>query len=517
MMGKFSGKILIYLSALFSGILGLTAFCLFFDPKILDPTNINWLLEGDRAQHFFGYLFFIFNQSWELPMGTVKSLIYPIGTNLVFTDSLPWVGIIVKPFENLLPFPFQYSGIWLAVCYFLQGYFAYLILVQLRLRGALLRFIGVLFFVVSPVLLFRNFHLSLCAHWLILWALSLSLSVKHRVYKWLSLIIISLGVHPYLAAMVAFLAIFDVLKRGVQKKLTTVRAVTFLIVYSLGIFVTISLLGYWEFSHANFSGFGYWSADLLTFLNPQNKSLFLSSNNLSQGQGQYEGFAYFGLGVLVLALVGLMALLKSRKFVFPALFWACFALFIYSLSSKISINGKLIYDLSWLYSLSPLNHISEHFRSSGRFVWPLYYFLLACIIVGASKIVKNKKSTLTFIILAFCLQIYDLKDFYLDKYRVVDHYIKDFQMSGELAELKGKYKHLYLNPPHIPYYSHSANWNDKYYGLALYAAENKMTMNSGSATRYDRDGLNEYYLQLHSCRLDTLYVFQTNPNESYKH
>ena len=65
----------------------------------LDPRNFMWLMAGDWLQHWLGWLFFR-NDPWTFPLGRISSLLYPVGTNIGFTDSNPLVSLLLKPFAT---------------------------------------------------------------------------------------------------------------------------------------------------------------------------------------------------------------------------------------------------------------------------------------------------------------------------------------------------------------------------------------------------------------------------------
>jgi hypothetical protein len=79
----------------------------------LNPLNTAWMFTGDWRQHWLGFLFFQ-HEPWTFPLGGLPSLLYPIGTNIGFTDSNPLLAIVVKPFAGVLPAEYQLVGWWLA-------------------------------------------------------------------------------------------------------------------------------------------------------------------------------------------------------------------------------------------------------------------------------------------------------------------------------------------------------------------------------------------------------------------
>ena len=134
----------------------LVAFGVFFwrfGFEVLDPTNISWLMSHeDLAQHYIGWLFFR-NEPWNFPVGKISGFMYPIGTNIVLTDSNALLSIPLKFFSFLLPSEFQFIGIWFLLCYCLQGLLGYLLMTTIT-RNPSLKVLGSVFFFLSPALLF---------------------------------------------------------------------------------------------------------------------------------------------------------------------------------------------------------------------------------------------------------------------------------------------------------------------------------------------------------------------------
>src|SRR5262245_2169292 len=183
--------------------LGGIVFFMMYGCKILEPTFVEWTLSGpDPAQHFLGWHFFR-SEPWTFPLGTIKSYVYPEGTSLVYTDSIPLLAIPLKLVSAFLPPLFQFKGFWLLLCYLLQGYFAAL-LVSRILNHSIMNLLATLFFLLSPVLVARSYyHEALSAHWIILAALYLYFQVDsgtNRI-RWVTLLILASMVHFYLLAM----------------------------------------------------------------------------------------------------------------------------------------------------------------------------------------------------------------------------------------------------------------------------------------------------------------------------
>ncbi len=97
-------------------------------------------------------------------MGVIEKYHYPISTCLVYTDSIPLIGIPLKLFNELLSQPFQYFGLWLMTAYMLQGFFAGLLLKKFTNDWRLI-LLGTTFFILSPIMFWRTGgHEALVAH-----------------------------------------------------------------------------------------------------------------------------------------------------------------------------------------------------------------------------------------------------------------------------------------------------------------------------------------------------------------
>lgn len=85
-------------------------------------------MDGDPATHWLGWQFFRQAPLLQWPLGANRAYGMEIGSSIVFTDSIPIMAFIFKPFSAWLPETFQYIGIWVLLCFMLQAYFAWKLL-----------------------------------------------------------------------------------------------------------------------------------------------------------------------------------------------------------------------------------------------------------------------------------------------------------------------------------------------------------------------------------------------------
>jgi len=476
---------------------------------VLNPLQISWLMSYDWAQHFLGWQFYR-NAPWDFPIGKITDFFYPIGTNIGYTDSIPLIAIPLKLFNKYLPPLFQYIGIWFLICYILQALFAILLLRTFKFNRFPL-IIGMLFLLFAPPLLARFPHPSLCAHWLIigslwLWFYSNNKQKQKKAIAWqIILLILSSLIHPYLcfityAFTIALLwKIFNNYSFIGLLKFFTFSIISFFIIlinwYIIGYIGSISDSEYIA------SGFGWFSANLNTFFNGGDTSSFFKKLPVYSDGQFFEGYAYMGLGIIlmlaIILFVWLLKLHKNCKIVNPfnkntikrniALIIVVFALYLLSLSNIITLGKKVVF----IIPIDEfLNKFLFAFRSSGRFIWPLYYLIFLFVIVyfGKQKFVSSKISN---VILVSCLiiQFVDIKPltypFYLNT--------NSYEESHSAFSFK-KWEQLYANVDNIMFYppfDRHYLYEDDYIPFTYLAAKMKKKINIGYLARSDKEQQNK--------------------------
>ncbi|MDZ7853746.1 MAG: DUF6311 domain-containing protein [Halomonas sp.] len=410
---------------------------------VLNPLEVNWLLhEGDTFQHYIGWHFFR-REEWGWPLGAIENLASDLSTSIVFTDSLPLLALPLKLFHGWLPDPFQYLGLWMLTNYALNGFFATRLLLRMHLPIPV-ALAGALLMSSLPIISARGLgmhgHEALTAHWLIFLAIEYTLFLSRPTFgnaaKWLALLTLAVLTHFYLFFMVGtFWAVWwcshivreyrhtrhngnfmQHLKPWIPIGMATPLAVL-MVMWSAGY-----ILPGRESTPPG--GYGYFSAELLTYFNPSSSSSWFheeipSMSRLFKGWnpsigGQYEGMAYMGAGVLLLWFSVAITWLRSpstsgNRMQGPALavLIAAIILFLYALAGRVSFfHGSIP-----LYYDSLFGPIRDYLRSSGRMVWPLGYVLL----IGALVMLTRRwrpACMLPLLALAIVVQREDLRVWY---------------------------------------------------------------------------------------------------------
>jgi hypothetical protein len=407
------------------GIVSVVIFHFSYGIEILNPTNIRWLMEAhhDWGTHYLGWAYYR-NDAWNFPIGIIESYNYPIGTNIGFTDSIPLFALFFKLFSFLLPDDFQYFGIWLLTCYFLTGFYAIKIFDYYR-TNRIYSFIAIIFIIVNPVLIYRGLHPALCAQWLLIGSIynyirSSNHNVENVNKSQIVLLFLSSTINPYLTAMVfGFNVIIPFKNFFYDKKISLKKAVLYILLSIFYVIVFWIILGMIEFNNspnlASGENFSIYSFNLNSFFNGDGfSSIFPSLEKMNPMQ--YEGYAYIGLGMLILLVVsvttGFIYFLKkresfSKKNGLVLLLILCGVLGLFSITNEVTYGKNLILKYPLPEFIQKVGFI---FRASGRFIWVIYYLLFFFALLLFSKVKINSNIKLGIILILLGIQIYDIKN-----------------------------------------------------------------------------------------------------------
>lgn len=109
-------------------LLGIVAFIFVTGGNIIWPKNINWLfLHDDMADGLLAWQYFRHTPLLQNPLGAN----YPYGMgvgSIIYAEPLFLFAFPFKLISNFLPTFFQYSGLWILVCFVLQAIFSWKLL-----------------------------------------------------------------------------------------------------------------------------------------------------------------------------------------------------------------------------------------------------------------------------------------------------------------------------------------------------------------------------------------------------
>lgn len=498
-------------------ILGVAAFLAIYGAAPLNPTNDIWLLGGydekDITQHYAGWLAFR-NSPWAFPLGFASYASVPDGTIISYTDSIPWVAILCKVFRNILPDTWQYFGLYMLLCFMLQGTAAAMLIKQYS-HNEIFITAGCILFIFAPIFLDRAFrHTALSSHWLILFSMYLYLEYRRNLkaendrwdqfrkkreksvrmpWQYMMLNVMAIGIHPYFLPITMIFTILCCIEYGIYMKKNTVnrwlRSGAYLLIN-----IVLTLLAGWCLGVIGWSpgdsreGFGFYSMNLNSLVNPVSPFGYRWSTILPilpQGEGQYEGFNYLGVGVLLLLLFAAVIIIGeniresyrirnklvvwARKNMFLLL--AILMLTLFSLSNTVSFGTH-----SFTIPLPKfVLYFCGIFRSSGRMFYTVWYIMVLAGLKTISCIDEKCMATLIAIFLV-CIQFVDLssvivqKNIYMTQ-SASGEYVPEIFLSQELQDIGKDHSKLLLT-------NNISSRRD----LAVLAGQQGMTCNAVLAT-----------------------------------
>ena len=401
-------------------LIGVCAFLIIAGPRFLDPTNVAWLVGGDPLQHYLGWAFYR-SSPWTWPVGLNPLYGMEFSNSIVFTDSIPLLAIPFKAISQFLPYPFQYLGIWVLLCFVLQSYFAFR-LISLITNSIAIQCLGSFLFLFSPPLIFRlSLHESLMGHFIILAALYLNFKPGVKLFKgmksnlhslaWIALLCVAVLTHFYLAVMVFVLWLADLNSRAFISKKCSFIKILFEALLTIGVIGFISWqAGYFAIEGASGAtrGFGDFRTNLLALFNSRGWSYFLKPIPLRDAveAATGEGFQFLGAGSIFLLMCAVYGVFRRKIRLSSTLLlaWKNYSALIIALGllALMSFSNHVGFG-PWNF-IVPLPefviNLLSVIRASSRLFWPMYYAILLAIIWVIIKAYGSRFTLLLFLIAA---------------------------------------------------------------------------------------------------------------------
>lgn len=477
-------------------ILCIILFNICYGLEIIIPTNINWLLSAyhDWGQHYLGWTYFR-DAPWGFPLGDMYNYYYPLGTNVGFTDSIPILALIFKPFSSLLPSDFQYFGTFMFASFVLNAVYITKILRLYKVN--ILIILGTIIIInTGPLFLYRGMHPALTAHWLIIASFYYYLcpndklnSIKANKYQ-IILFILSVGIHPYLAAMIfGFSIILPIKHYFYDKSLNLKRVILFPIIsLTTGLFFwyLMGMIGNNQGTTISDAGFyGISTFNLNSFFNPlEYASRFISGKKI-MSLDQLEAFSYLGLGLIIITFFTVFFFLNlvfrkklyKYKFILP-LFIFTLILLLFSISNIVTLGDTVLFKYPIPNFIKILGSI---FRANGRFCWPFYYFIVIISIISFSKIKINKYVKTIIYIMLVGIQLYDIQATITSRH--LNYSKGDFKTKlsndKQWIHIFSEFDEIITYPP----YKNTMVYNSDYQDLMYLAQKAKTPITTGYVAR----------------------------------
>lgn len=494
MIGPATRQSSVRLAAAAAAAAGLIYALALFGPGPLDPTNISWIF-GDNATYYSGWEQYRHDPHLHFPLAWTERVGYPVGASVAFLDAIPIVAILLRPLSPLLPQPMQYLGLFGALCFVLQGWFGCRLCARFFPdRPAFCGFAGALF-VLSAPLIWRVFgHTALLSQWTILAAFDAYFSDPgDRPLRWLArlwlIVAVGVGITPYIGVMCGLCALAGVGRLLVERQVTPGRAVllavaTVSVLPATGLLVGVVGLrggrGYWA------PGFGLYSLNLNAPVNPMQYGSLLLPALATRGPAQIEGYAYLGLGVLVLLVLNLVrrpamlrGLFRPRFLPLVALALGCTA---FALSPTVTLGASVVHQFvlpEWLESAG------ASLRASARFFWPAYYLIVLAAIVGTGRAWRPRHG-IWVLAAAVALQAADLATLRTQVRATVDQRFPSPLVSPQWEALAGRVDTIVLLPPFECQPGSGVGGAYSYVTFGKLAAALQLRTNDYYAARYSR-------------------------------
>ena len=429
-------------------------------------------------------------------------------------------------FRFLLPEEFQYFGLWGLGCYCLTGAISAKIL-QKFLKSDFMIVVGSFFFVTSFQMFQRMYaHTALAGHWIILLAILLCVyhdtkfsTTKAQMKAWIAMGILASSIHIYLLLMCGIILLGFLFSEYLQTK-DIKKILCILFGYIMSAFLTIYLLGGFSLgTMSDMGGLAAYSLNLNGLFNPMGLSALWTG--LPYREGQLEGFAYVGMGVILLLSAGGISCiyrcvvrkekvlaLKDRRIVI-GIAGANFIAVIFALSPAVTYGNRVLFE----WNIFPiLQRIWGTFRATGRVAWISVYCLM---LLGILLTVRLRPVWFGKTLLLCCciIQLTDVSALMQQKH-VQFAFDKDYDL-----HLNGEAWDKLLTDVSLAHWvivsdiQWETDWPDFRY-IAVKALEAHKTLNRFHMARSMEPKLEEIRQELQTPATDTVYIWKESDTQN---
>lgn len=431
-------------------LLAIIGFILIYGVHILDIKYVDWIKYegGDLLQSYYGWRFFR-NSAWHWPFGLMDGITSEF-VSILYIDSVPMFNVLFKLFRVILPAECQFFGIWGIVCFILSSLLGFELVYECT-KKKIYSICGSCFFLFNNIMIERLFtHTSLAANWIIILGILLvikskKMSLKRRILSWFGIFFLCISINiyyvPIIGVIMSMYCMFYLSSERKWKEIILTVVVSF-----FSIIVTFYLYGgfyYINISDAAPSGLGYYCSNINSLFNPMETMKYLSGFGRIlktyplATEGQYEGYAYLGAGLLIMGVFVIAGLFfqdkeyiksyikKNRTLIIGGMV-CVILLYILSFGTIVSFNSRILFEIPYPQFILKILGI---FRSTGRFLWGVWDIYAIVMLFFLFKEYKGKKGMII-VCLCFILQLYDLFGLYENRH---NRFTKEYE----------KYQHLF--------------------------------------------------------------------------
>ena len=378
---------------------------------------------SDASISLSGY-YWIAQDSWRWPLLSLPHAASPDRVNGFLFDPIPILALIAKLIRSFGGGVVNLFPLWRLAAFALNATALVALVRSLGQRSVLATILAAGMGSLAPFVHVRSESLPLIAQWLPVFSLVLYVIAKRAPelgMKFLIpagvLVVLATFVNLYLYVMTA-----AIIAAGLVQAAFDRRASLPTIVVGLALIIAGGVVPLWAFGAltdtsllVNYRIFGYYSMNISSLFWPQTSGLFqwtgiyyLTRGSIGATSGQYEGYAYLGFGAILLIVWGAgfwfrkSSALLRRNWV---LLLALLVLTGWALSNRIYAGPYLVayYEVPDFLQRTVLTWV----RSSGRFIRPIAWLLMALGIVGTLSTTRPRTAVAVTIV-ALVLQWADL-------------------------------------------------------------------------------------------------------------
>jgi hypothetical protein len=329
---------------------------------------------------------------WHVPLFDVAALGTPTGANVINMDAVPIVALIGKLIGSLTGASAAPYGIWLFLCFALPGVMMALVLLAAGIRSALAVLIGAVLANTLPALMWQWGHVAIQGQFLLIGALALYLlSLRPEGWRrlrwiWIAYLALAYLTNLYLFVLSGVVWLAAMVQRCIDGIAAPRAALRDGLIAVIAVLAVIAIGG--QFAGGGglpFGEYGRYSMNLLSPFVPQASGWFPGLRVLDGTGGQYEGYNYLGIGLLLASLMLLpseLIWLRRNAGRHVALLVALALCAAYAISHRVYAGERLLFELPIPHTV---NRLLGVFRSSGRFFWLVAYAQMAVVLVLAFR------------------------------------------------------------------------------------------------------------------------------------
>lgn len=384
---------------------------------------------GDMATMMAGH-YAIIDHPWHFPLGVTTALRgEAVPTAIVYTDSLPWLTVIMKALG--LGRVLNPLAVFLLIAYIAQPLAMVGLLRACGVTRTSSLLLGGLLSLFFPAWFARQFgHIALAGQFLLILGAAWTVLVarfgltRRRIIEMAVLGLVVTGTHPYHLVPIAACLGAGLLSEVLQQRAKAwANAVLTVAAFVAAAAFTAWVLGYGGVGQSGGGGaLGVYSMNVLGALWPQASTLAGQTwdgvwfTGTLQIPGQtFEGYNYLGAGVLLVALFGAVwcgiDLARGRKpdaatwRRYGPLVLALAVLTAYAIGPRPYFGPFLMFDIGRPMGL--FGAIIGLFRCHGRFFWIVGYAALAFGVVQVDRL-ESSRLRIGLLGLALVLQVADM-------------------------------------------------------------------------------------------------------------